>query len=102
MNKTKTFIHTYAMLLLRDRGLSQTKLAEMAGCTVTTINQILLGKRVSGPVQMVIAQALGYPTWIFLAEAAERFSHIFAQMYNHPTSRNEEEPSDENRYKNIV
>lgn len=85
MERTKTYIHTYSMLLMRDRGLSQTRLAQMAGCTVPMINQILLGKRVSGPVQMVVAQALGCPTWDALSDAAESFSQFFSMMYNHPT-----------------
>lgn len=85
--KKKTYIHTYSMLLLGERNLSQTALAAKAGTSVPLINQVLLGKKTSAPAQAVIATALGYESWEALDSAALLFSDLFASMYNYPTSR---------------
>lgn len=85
MMNRKTYVHTYVMLLLRDKGLSQVSLAEKAACSAPAINQILLGKRVSARIQQDIAEALGYPSWKRLDDAALFFSDNFKTMYNRPT-----------------
>ncbi len=88
--KKKSYIHTYAMLLLGEHNLSQTALAHKAGCAVQAVNQVLLGKSVSTHVQSVIATSLGYDSWAALDSAALIFSDMFSSMYNYPTTR----PSD--------
>ncbi len=102
MEKKKTYVHTYSMLLMGELGLSQTALAAKAGVTVTTINQILLGKRVSASVQQVIAESLGFESWALLDNAAIHFSDLFASMYNRPTTRPTEETDHVDRRKNVV
>ena len=85
--KKKTYIHTYVMLLLGEHNLSQTALAEKAGCSVQMISAILLNKKISAPVQAVIATTLGFESWASLDSAALLFSDLFASMYNYPTTR---------------
>lgn len=85
--KKKTYIHTYAMLLMSERGLSQTALAERAGVSLVTVNQILLGRRVSARVQESIAISLGFSNWESLESAAAHFSELFSSIYNRPTTR---------------
>lgn len=85
--KKKTYIHTYVMLLLGERNLSQTALATKAGTSVPLINQVLLGKKMSAPAQLVIATTLGFESWASLDSAALLFSDLFASMYNYPTTR---------------
>jgi transcriptional regulator with XRE-family HTH domain len=103
MKYTKSCVHTYAMLLMGEQGLSQTSLAHKAGVTVTTINQILLGKRVSASVQQLIAESLGFDSWEALENAALHFSDLFASMYNRPTQRPKtEETDDVDRRKNVI
>jgi transcriptional regulator with XRE-family HTH domain len=75
------------MLLMGERGLSQTVLARRAGVSVQFVNYILLGKKVSAPVQTVIASSLGFESWERLSSAALMFSDNFANMYNVPTKR---------------
>ncbi len=84
--KTKTYLHTYAMLLMGERGLSQTALAEKAGVSVVTVNQILLNRRVSARVQELIATSLGFSSWGELDSAALHFSDLFASMHNRPAA----------------
>ncbi len=102
MERKKTYVHTYAMLLMGEQGLSQTALAVKARVTVTTINQILLGKRVSASVQQVIAESLGFDSWALLDNAALHFSDLFASMYNRPTTRPTEETDHVDRRKNVI
>ena len=89
MERKKTYVHTYAMLLMGEKGLSQTALAAKAGCSVPFVNYILLGKRVSAPVQNVISVTLGYRDWDDFTNAALHFSDLFASMYNYPSSDKE-------------
>ena len=89
--KKKTYIHTYVMLLLGERNLSQTALAAKAGTSVQLINQVLLGKKISAPAQLVIAATLGYESWQALESAALLFSDLFASMYNYPSIRQAKE-----------
>ena len=72
-----------------ERGLSQTALAERAGVSVTTINQVLLNRRVTARVQELIATSLGYSSWGELDDAALHFSDLFASMYNRPKASQE-------------
>ncbi len=85
--KKKTYVHTYVMLLLGEHNLSQTALANKAGCSVQMISAVLLNKKISAPVQAVIATSLGYESWETLASAALIFSDLFSSMYNAPSSR---------------
>lgn len=101
--KSKTCIHTYAMLLMGEQGKSQTSLAAAAGVTLTTVNQILLGKRTSAAVQHVIAQELGFNDWAHLADASDRFSDLFKNMYNRPTQRpTKQEASDVDKRQGVI
>ena len=90
-SKKKTYVHTYVMLLLGERNLSQTALAAKAGCAVQAVNQVLLGKSVSTHVQSVIATSLGYESWQALDSAALIFSDLFSSMYNYPSVRQAKE-----------
>ena len=85
--RKKTYIHTYVMLLLRDKGLSQTALAIDAGCSLQAVNQVLLGKSESAQIKSLIAHTLGYDSWQRLSDAALFFSDNFASMYNYPTEQ---------------
>lgn len=85
--RKKTFVHTYVMLLLRDRNLSQTALAEKYGCSLQAINQVLLGKSDSAQIKAHIAKTLGYDSWQRLSDAALFFSDNFSTMYNYPTAQ---------------
>lgn len=98
----KTYIHTYAMLIMGEQGKSQTSLAAKAGVTLTTVNQILLGRRTSAAVQHSIAQQLGFMDWGHLDDAAYRFSALFASMYNRPTQRPTKGAADVDRREDVI
>lgn len=78
--KPTTAIHSCAMLLLRDRGMSQIVLARRIGCSPTTIHEILLGRRTSRAIMGRIASELGFGSWDELAGFADRFQKTFASL----------------------
>ncbi|AEC02056.1 helix-turn-helix transcriptional regulator [Parasphaerochaeta coccoides] len=86
MKRTKSYIHTYTVLILGEKGLSQTELARRIGCTPPALNQILLRKTVARDLQEKIARALNFTSWEELENKAEWFSELFSSMYNRPTS----------------
>ena len=81
MTRRNTHIHTYAMLLLRDHKLSQTRLAEICQCNVSTINRILLGTKTSAAIQRRISQELGFSSWKQLERASDDFQRMFVQLH---------------------
>lgn len=81
MSKKKSHIHTYAMLLLGDRKLSQTRLAELCSCDVSMINRILLGTKTSMAIEAKIASALGFRSWKELERESELFQQMFVSMH---------------------
>ncbi|MGD1832523.1 MAG: hypothetical protein ACPKOP_04170 [Sphaerochaetaceae bacterium] len=83
MTRKNTHIHTYAMLLLRDHKLSQTRLAEICECDVSMINRILLGAKTSAAIQKKIAKTLGFNSWKQLEHASEDFQRMFVQLRQH-------------------
>lgn len=82
----KPYIHTYCMLMLGDRGISQTRLAKDIGVSMEMVNQVLMGKRTSAKVQKAIAHAIGLTSWAEVEERAARFSELFSTMKNTPKS----------------
>lgn len=78
--KPKTNIHSCAMLLLRDKGISQAELAQSLGCSPTTIHEILLGRRTSRAIMKRIAFELGFQSWDALAKFADRFQAAFESL----------------------
>jgi len=82
MSKKKSHIHTYAMLLLGDLRLSQTRLAELCSCDVSMINRILLGTKTSLAIEAKIATTLGFKSWKELERAAEYFQEMFISMHS--------------------
>lgn len=81
MSKKKSHVHTYAMLLLGDRKLSQTRLAQLCGCDVSMINRILLGTKTSMAIEAKIASELGFKSWKALEREAEFFQQMFVSMH---------------------
>ncbi len=102
MELKKTYIHTFAMLLMGEKGLSQTGLAEVANVGVPFLNQVLLCKKTSAPVQEVIATSLGFENWKRLDQAALLFSDNFSNMYNLPTLRPIKEAHDVDKRKDVI
>ena len=73
-------VHTYACLLLKEKHESQAGLAAHLGTTLTTVNQILMGRRKSRKLQGSMAEYLGYESWESLVEASDRFLQSFSDM----------------------
>lgn len=78
--KPTTAIHSCAMLLLRDKGMSQAKLSRRIGCSLTTIHEILLGRRTSQAIMKRIAAELGFQSWDALVGFADRFQKTFESL----------------------
>lgn len=91
MKRTKPYIHTYVVLVLGGKGLSQTELARRIGCSLPALNQVLLRKTVAKDLQEKIAHALDFPSWEELENKAEWFSELFTSMYNRPSSSKTQE-----------
>ncbi len=68
------------MLLLGDRHLSQTRLAEVCECDVSMINRILLGTKTSAAIELKIAKELGFRSWRELERESELFQQMFVSM----------------------
>lgn len=66
-------LHTYIVLELSKRGLSQAIVARMCGCSAQFINMIITGRKTSSEIQKRLALVLGYKSWNHLAWAAMRF-----------------------------
>lgn len=81
----KGYIHTFVVLRLSKMKLSQLKLAEQCGCSVTLVNLILTGRKISAPVQARIAENLGFPDWNMLEKSAAEFAPLLDVIYNRPT-----------------
>lgn len=89
---TTTYIHTFCMLRLREKGISLTGIANVIECTPQLVSQVLLGKDRSERVQYTIARILSYPSWYDLDKAAQAFSAILPDIYNSPKPANVKPP----------
>ncbi len=89
---TSTYIHTFCMLRLRERGISLTGIANAIGCTPQLVSQVLLGKDRSERVEHALARIIGYPSWYDLDKAAQAFSAILPDIYNSPKPANVKQP----------
>ncbi|WP_319758133.1 helix-turn-helix transcriptional regulator [uncultured Sphaerochaeta sp.] len=81
----KGYIHTFIVLRLSKMKLSQSKLAEQCGVSVTMVNLILTGRKKSAPVQAKIAAILGFPDWKMLEASAKTITPLLDVIYNRPT-----------------
>lgn len=93
-----TYIHTFCMLRLRERGISLTGIANALGCTPQLVSQVLLGKDRSERVEYALARILGYPSWHDLDNAAKAFRTILPAIYNSPKVANVKEPMERQEY----
>lgn len=66
-------LHTYITILISQRKLSQTFLAEVCGVSPAMVNQVIKGTRKSEALQETIAQILGFRSWNALFCAAYEF-----------------------------
>ena len=76
----KPYIHTYCVMKISQKKLSQTALAAFCGCTVPAINQILTGKKSSDRLQEKIAKNLDHSSWQELVASAYEFSKYISNI----------------------
>jgi len=76
----KPYIHTYCVLKISQKKLSQTALAALCGCSISVINQIITGKRTSARVQEKIAKNLDHSSWQELVASAYEFSKYISNI----------------------
>lgn len=87
----KPYIHTYCVLMLGDRGISQSSIAAKLGTSITIVNQVLLGRKTSAKVQQAIAEAIGLSSWSEIEERALLFADLLSVTMNHPKAQYAEE-----------
>lgn len=83
----KPYIHTYCVLMLGDRGISQTSIANRIGVSMEMVNQVLMGKKTSAKVQQAVAEALGLPSWGKVEERALLFADLLSTTMNRPKAQ---------------
>lgn len=83
----KPYIHTYCVLMLGDRGISQTSIAANIGVSMEMVNQVLMGKKISTKVQQAIAEAIGLSSWQDVEERALLFADLLSVTTNHPKAQ---------------
>lgn len=102
IERPRTYVHTYAMVLMGEQGKSQTSLAAAAGVSLAMVNAVLLGKRTSAAVQQVIAEELGFMDWAHLEDTSFQFSNLFSVMLNRPTERPRQEAADVDPSQDVI
>lgn len=87
--KINSALHTYIMLELSKRGLSQTLVAKMCGCSVQFINLIITGRRTSTEIQNRLAiNVLGHRNWNHLVWCALKLQDT---LYKNFTMKGEDD-----------
>ncbi len=66
-------IHTYLVVEMAKRHLSQTLVAAMCGATPQMFNMVIRGVKKSAQLQLKIANLFGFPNWDLLYQAALKF-----------------------------
>lgn len=77
---SKSTIHTYVQLLLKEHLSSQAKLARTLGCSRNTICQVLLEHRDSPIYRQAICNELGFHGWDELRRVSSRFYEKYKDM----------------------
>lgn len=76
-NNKNTALHSYAYLILKDKGAKFSDLADVSGCARNTVKDILLGQKKSKRVQLAIARELGFNSWEEFEKSANSFYEDF-------------------------
>lgn len=78
--KINSALHTYVVVLLSQRRISQTLAARICGCSVQFFNAVIFGRRRSAEVQRRIAvDLLGFRSWDQLEWHALAFQNRIAE-----------------------
>lgn len=79
--RCNTRLYSYVQLLLSDRRMSQKTLADLCGCSLSAVNQVLTGRKHYAIVESCIARNLGYGNFQQLQESADVFHDWFASRF---------------------
>lgn len=70
--KINSALHTYIVYRLSERNLAQTTAAEICGCSVQFLNQVIQGKKKSEEIQKRLAvYCLGLRSWAHVEYCAQ-------------------------------
>lgn len=79
-SKIDSTLHTYIVYQFAKRGLSQTTVAKICGCSVQFINKVITGRKASSEIQRKIAvEILDLTSWDHLLWKAKMFQEIMVE-----------------------